>query len=102
MTTQTGDLVIEARGDTLYVRGDVDLHNAPTLRREAEEHVRASAQPRLDMTDVPFLDSAGLAVLLTLSRQAQSDGKTLRLLVTGSPRRVLKITGIDRMLMLED
>jgi anti-anti-sigma factor len=51
---------------------------------------------------VAFVDSAGLAALLALSREAGAAGKTLRLMVSGSPRRVLHVTGLDRMLALEE
>ncbi len=96
------DTEIRAEGDTLVVRGDIDLYQAGRFRQQAEVHVRNTQQPRLDLTGVPFLDSAGLAALLALSRLAQDTGKTLRVAITGSPRRVLRITGIDRMLVLED
>lgn len=96
------ELVMTEEGDTLCVRGDIDLYQAPQFRQRAEAHIHAVASPRLDLNDVPFLDSAGLAALLALSRDAQASGKTLRLSVSGSPRRVLRVTGIDRMLALEE
>lgn len=102
MISENTELVMESRGDTLLVHGDVDLHQAAAFRRGAEAHIHRAAQPRLDLSGVPFLDSAGLAALIALARLAQGEGKSLRLVVTGSPRRVLKITGIDRMLLLED
>jgi anti-sigma B factor antagonist len=93
---------MHTEGDTLVVSGDIDLYQAPAFRSAAEAHIAAIAQPRFDLSGVPFLDSAGLATLLYLSRQAGEQEKTLRMVVTGGPRRVLKITGIDRVLMLED
>jgi len=99
---EDGLLTIEVRGDTLAAAGDIDLYRAPEFRERAEAFIRTVPQPRLDLSLVPFLDSAGLATLLALSRIAKSESKTLRLVVTGSPRRVLKITGIDRVLVLED
>ena len=54
------------------------------------------------LSGVLFLDSAGLATLLALSKIARTENKDLRLVATGSPRRVLRITGIDRVLTLED
>ena len=99
---QGEELILEVEGDTLHVRGDIDLYQAPVFRQRAEEHIRNVTEPRLNLRDVPFLDSAGLAALLALSREAQSAGKTLRLVVTGSPRRVLRVTGIDQMLALEE
>ena len=96
------ELEMEADGDTLRVRGDIDLYQAQNFRQHASAHLKNTAAPRLDLMEVTFIDSAGLAALLALSRQAHAEGKRLLLSVTGSPRRVLRITGIDRMLDLED
>jgi anti-sigma B factor antagonist len=97
-----GLLQIEEINGTLVVSGDLDLHQAPEFRKEAERHINAHASPRLDLSRVPFLDSAGLATLLALSRSARDQNKSIRVIAAGSPRRVLKITGIDRVLLLED
>ena len=97
-----GALVITREGGVLRVSGDVDLNAAAEFREKASEHVREAAEPRLDLTGVGFLDSAGLAVLVTLVREAQAEGKTLHLSVTGGPRRVLRITGLDRMMAIDE
>ena len=101
-TAAVPSAAFHAEGDTLHVNGDIDLYQAGLFRQQAEAHIRSAAQPRLDLTQVPFLDSAGLAALLALSRDARAQGKTLRVAIAGSPRRVLRITGIDRMLALEE
>ncbi len=93
---------IEVEGDTLRVRGDIDLYHAERFRQQAEAHLRSVPQPLLDLTQVAFLDSAGLAALLALSREAKAQGKMLRVAIAGSPRRVLRITGIDRILTLDE
>jgi len=93
---------MRAEGDTLYVVGDIDLHQASFFRTRAEEHIRTAPQPRLDLSKVPFMDSAGLSVLLVVARLAQELGKPLRVVAAGSPRRVLRITGIDRVVTVED
>ena len=103
LLSSASDLRMEPREEGLYVQGDIDLYVAADFRQRALEYIRsAGASPCLDLTEVPFLDSAGLAALLGLSREAKTTGKTLRLRVTGGPRRVLRITGIDRMLALEE
>jgi anti-anti-sigma factor len=94
-------LMVEEEG-TLVVSGDIDLHQVAEFRETAMSYIQRTAQPRFDLSRVAFLDSAGLATLLALSRQAKEQEKALRLIVTGGPRRVLKITGIDRMLVIED
>ncbi len=97
-----GLLHIEENNGTLLVSGDIDLHQAPEFRKRAELFINTTLNPRLDITRVAFLDSAGLATLLALSRYAKDQDKSVRLIASGSPRRVLKITGIDRVLVIED
>ena len=95
-------LTTEARGGMLIVRGDVDLYAAAAFRQVAEDHVRAHASPVLDLSGVPFLDSAGLAALLMVVRVARSLSHPLQVIASGNPRRVLRLTGVDRMLVIED
>lgn len=96
------DLQMHTEGDTLVVCGDIDLYQASTFGERAEAHIHATDRPRFDLSGVLFLDSAGLATLLSLSRVATSQQKALRIVATGGPRRVLRITGLDRVLTLEE
>ena len=97
-----GLLQIEEIDGTLVVSGDLDLHQTPEFRERAEAYIKTTERPRLDLSHVPFLDSAGLAALLALSRIAKAQNKSIRMIAVGSPHRVLRITGIDRVLVLED
>jgi anti-sigma B factor antagonist len=99
---EADELSMEAEGDLLRVTGDVDLYVASAFQKQGTAYVRAAAAPLLDMRGVSFVDSAGLAALVSLAREAQSSGKTLRLRIAGSPRRVLRITGIDQMITVEE
>lgn len=99
---EADELSMETEGEVLRVSGDIDLYVASAFQERGMAHVRAAASPRFDMTGVLFLDSAGLAALVSLAREAQAAGKTLRLRVKGSPRRVLRITGIDQMITVEE
>lgn len=102
LPAEAEEMTMQTEGDLLRIRGDIDLYVAPVFQQRATEHIRAAEAPRIDMSEVPFLDSAGLAALVMLVREAQSTGKTLRLTVGGGLRRVLRITGIDRMMNIEE
>lgn len=86
---------------SLIAEGDIDLFQAPHFRKVAEDYLRDAVEPRLDLRGVDFIDSAGLAVLLQLARQATRFGKSLRVAAAGGPLRVIRITGIDSVLTLE-
>jgi len=57
----------------------------------------------LDLSDITYLDSAGVALLLRLAERLRSRRRELQLVVPrGSPvRRVLDFTGLPRVIPLE-
>lgn len=83
------------------VAGEVDAFTAPMLEDELDELIGAGAvHVVVDLSDAPFLDSSGLAVLLAASRRLGRD----RFAVAGlglESKRVLEITGADRLLVVE-
>ena len=95
-------LVTEIHGNTLHLTGDIDLYVATVFREVGESHVRDHAEPVIDLTGVPFLDSAGLASLLSIARVARTHNRLLHIVATGNPRRVLRITGVDQMISMQD
>ncbi len=92
----------EVRGDVLIVVGDIDLYVAADFRSISEKYVVDHDSAVIDLMGVPFLDSAGLAALLSVARVARSHEHSLRVRATGNPRRVLRITGVDRLVTVED
>ncbi len=90
--------------DPLVVRvqGDVDVTTAPTLRSELSRLLAArNARVVLDLSDVPFLDSTGLGVLVGRLRSVRLAGGDLVLVIRDE--RVLRnfaITGLDRVFMI--
>ncbi|MBC8139205.1 MAG: STAS domain-containing protein [Fibrella sp.] len=95
-------MTTETRAETLMVSGDIDLYVAADFRHAGEKHVLEHDNPVIDLLSVPFLDSAGLAALLSITRVARTHERLLRVRATGNPRRVLRITGVDRMVKVED
>jgi anti-anti-sigma factor len=86
------------------LRGALDTTTAPALRERLTALLRLRT-PRplliLDLAEVWFCDTAGLAVLIGTRRRATSLGTTLRL---AAPRtqvaRMLHLTGLDRGLTI--
>ncbi len=99
MTTDVNFDVSEIdRGGTpvLEVRGEVDVSTAPELR---ERLLALAEQGRtlavVDLSDVSFVDSTALGVLVSGVKRLRSAGGDLRLVVT-QPRisKVFEITGL--------
>jgi anti-anti-sigma factor len=85
------------------VSGEVDMHGAGRLQAELDELNRAGARHVIvDLSAVPFLDSAALGVLALEGKRTRADGASFRL-VAGNPRvrRVFEVTGLDRVLTIE-
>ena len=94
-------LTTEVRDDVLTVMGDIDLYVAADFRSIGEKYVVEHDSAIIDLMAVPFLDSAGLAALLSVARVARTHEHSLRVRATGTPRRVLRITGVDRLVTVE-
>jgi len=79
----------------VHVVGEIDTLTAPVLRAQLDEHIPSVPLLVLDLSEVTFLGSAGLAVLVAAKDAADADGHTLRL-VCGSRIviRALEATGL--------
>jgi anti-sigma B factor antagonist len=75
---------------TLFVEGEIDLATGPTLERKLR---RAEAQsPQrivLDLTDLEFMDVAGLRVLSDAQQRAAQNGH--QLLLSQVPPRIQRL-----------
>ena len=92
-----------ADAHVVSVNGDLDLHSAPRLQIELDALREDGARKMIvDLVDVPFIDSTALGVLVRAAKQARAD-KAQLILVSNDPRtlRVLEITGLSRMFVLE-
>jgi anti-sigma B factor antagonist len=95
------DLRISTRSEraavVVSVSGDVDVASSPILREALDKPLVAQA-PHIvvDLTELNFIDSTGLGVLVGAMKVARRYGASLRLVCT-SPRilRVFDITGLN-------
>ena len=86
-------------------RDRVDAFNAPELRGRLDD-LLAGGVTRfvLDLSDVPFLDSAGMAVLVSLLKRARTAGGEVKLVMPKSDaaQRILRLTRFDKVFPLAD
>lgn len=83
------------RARVIHVVGEIDTLTAPVMRERLDEQLAAVPLLVIDLTDVTFLGSAGLAVLVAAKDEADRRRHTLRL-VPGSRivTRALEATGL--------
>ena len=96
-------LTLSTRGEAgcavLTVGGEIDLATAPDLAAAARSALdEISSALVIDLSEVTFLDSTGLKVLLTVQKQAQSAGGGLALAgVAGPVEKVIVVTGLTEI-----
>jgi anti-sigma B factor antagonist len=82
----------------LSVEGEVDLYTAPAVREAAIEAMEAGADHLLlDLTEVPFMDSSGLGVIVACLKRLRESGGDLAVVSPPSspPTKLLSLTGLD-------
>ena len=78
----------------------IDAFTAPQLRAEFDLWLaRGLIHFVLDLTDVGFLDSSGLAALVSLLKRARQAGGDVKLILPRAEiaQRILKLTKFDRV-----
>jgi anti-sigma B factor antagonist len=87
----------------LAVAGELDLHTSPQLKEELQRVTDGTAFVALDLTDVPFMDSSSLGVIVGGLKRARERGGDLALLgLQGSPSKIVSLTGLDDVFRLVD
>ena len=97
-TNETGPWTV------VEVKGEVDLYTAPRLKeRMADLTAQGRSQLAVDLEGVEFMDSTGLGVLIGGLKRCREAGGTLALLRPREPvRKVLTITGLDKVFPIHD
>jgi anti-anti-sigma factor len=85
-------------GSTLRVRGELDISTADQLRREVGPYLTTGSRLVLDLSQVTFCDSTGLAVLVGFHKRLAAAGGGLELYAPAQRvLHLLTITGLNRV-----
>jgi len=94
----------ESERQIIVAVGEVDLTTAPALREAMLAAVSQEDAQTLvvDLSQVDFIDSAGLALLVEARKRLAPEGRTLTVLLTAGrqPERVLKLGRFDTIMKL--
>lgn len=83
----------------------IDAMNAPDLRARLHELIDEGAHKLvIDLSAVPFLDSAGMAVLVSALKRTRQAGGDVKLVWprVDAARRILNLTKFDRVFEMAD
>lgn len=88
-------------GCAVALEGELDISSVSTFRSALGELMGAGQRDiRIDMSDVDFLDSCGIGVLLWAHHRLESAGGRLTVVnASGDVARVLELTGTARLLL---
>jgi anti-sigma B factor antagonist len=102
------DLDVDVRAESglfiIKAKGEIDVWTADILRQSLRD-VQSDGKPRVivDLTEVPFVDSTGIGVLVGALKRSREAGGSLHLVVTSDGvRKVLKITSLDQVFPIHD
>ncbi len=79
----------EGGGTAVTIFGELDMAAAAKLRDELDRAVDAEGDVELDMRACSFVDSTGIATLVTAGRRLGEEGRVLR--IRGARERVSRI-----------
>lgn len=93
-------LTVSGPVSLIRVEGEVDVATVPRLREATEQLAGARRTAIVDLTDVTFIDSSGLAVLVATWKVVTESGDCELLIVASRPTilQVFEITGLSEVL----
>ncbi|MCE2983500.1 MAG: STAS domain-containing protein [Parachlamydia sp.] len=106
MTNLEGMVIIqeEAHGEVLLLRlaGRLDAVSSPNAERKVFDYINTGKiQILLDLAGVEYLSSAGMRMLLSITKKLKTlDGKMVLCSITPNVMDVLKMSGFDHVLEL--
>jgi len=80
---------------TMVVTGFIDISNSRELVEAGLNALASGGALALDLSDVDFMDSTGIAALIELDKATRAHGQSLEVTATSDRvRRVLELTGL--------
>jgi anti-sigma B factor antagonist len=90
-------------GPALAVAGEIDVYTAPQFREKLLPLCATKQTVTVDLSQVLYIDSTGLGVLIGAYKALRSVGGKLVLTgMNGRLQRLFRITGLDEVMEIED
>ncbi|MDT8399682.1 MAG: STAS domain-containing protein [Pseudomonadales bacterium] len=84
--------------DILELSGEIDLHQSPELREKILASLKRKSALLLDLAQVSYIDSSGIASLVEGFQTARDSGLRFALLRVSKPvAQVLSLTRLDNI-----
>ena len=89
---------------TVYLQGEIDHHSAKGMREEIDRSIEHSMPSLLilDFSDVTFMDSSGIGLVMGRDKNLQRTGAGLNIVnLPDNIYKIMKLAGIERLASLE-
>jgi anti-sigma B factor antagonist len=92
------ETTVAVEGAAVRVQGEVDLRSAPLLRERLLDWVkRSTGTVRVDLSQVPYMDSSGVGTMVFVKRETERAGRRIVLIgLQPRVRSVFEITHLDK------
>ena len=90
--------VTKIDNNNFIIKGRLDITNAPILAEELENREYNDKDLILDFSDVIYISSSGLRVLLIEQKKMKDNNKVVILNVSEPVREIFEITGFEDVL----
>ena len=89
--------------DVVRLTGSVDLEHAPEIRQRLLDEVAERVNIFVDLSEVTYIDSSGIACLVEALQAARNHSATLGLIaVSRQAMRVLELARLDMVFSIHD
>ena len=96
--------ILEKQGASIVVfTGEIDLESSPAARETLLKCFEHTGNVIVDLSDVSYIDSSGVASLVEALQAAKKQGSQFALAAVSEPtRRVLELARLDKVFTLYD
>lgn len=93
----------DRKQDVVRLSGNVDLEHSPDIRKTLLEAVAEKVNVFVDLSEVTYIDSSGIACLVEALQTARNHGANLGLVaVSRQAMRVLELARLDMVFSIHD
>lgn len=89
---------------TVYLKGEIDHHSARAMREEIDKAIDFNMPSLLilDFTEITFMDSSGIGLVMGRFKNLQKNGAKLHLVnLSDNIYKIMKLAGIERLAVIE-
>jgi anti-sigma B factor antagonist len=89
----------------IKISGDIDAYHSATFKQKVMEHIENTEKKYLvlDMSDVAYIDSAGLGSIVSLIKESKKAEKEIVLVsLKKQIKKIFEMTKLDKIIRIED